>query len=342
MILLLIISLVLLFVSFVQIGNRHLCQLYVFNVKNTISLRGLLAILIIIHHLSQKLESPDYLVLNQFIFWGPVIVGLFFFFSGYGLMVSYLTKGETYLDGFLSKRYIKMLTPFLVALFFYSFYIISTDGLESFCFQSNIAKSNTLIPTSWFVFVILLFYFAFYVIAKLCTKGVRIVIALFWFSTIYTLFLLYLRWGSWWYSSIYALNVGTLYALFEKKYRDWLMCNNHLRLSLLFFMGGAFLITIVALLDNYIIHIPLWSWIVYVLIPLLVVHFVYVLGPLKSNLFRILGIFSYEIYIMQGIFQKELEGYKYNSFFYILLVVILSCITAYLLHRISLLITKRI
>lgn len=48
---------------------------------------------------------------------GSKAVSVFLFFSGYGLMHSYLKKGTAYLDGFVQKRIGKIILPLLVAYF---------------------------------------------------------------------------------------------------------------------------------------------------------------------------------------------------------------------------------
>ena len=88
-----------------------------FSKQATVPLRGLLATGIVLHHLSLRLveASPDCSWLwSQFSFWGAPIVAVFFFLSGYGLMVSLITKGQKYLDGFLKKRLLKIVLPLVL------------------------------------------------------------------------------------------------------------------------------------------------------------------------------------------------------------------------------------
>ena len=88
-----------------------------FSKQATVTLRGLLATGIVLHHLSLRLveASPDCAwIWSQFSFWGAPIVAVFFFLSGYGLMVSLITKGQKYLDGFLKKRLLKIVLPLVL------------------------------------------------------------------------------------------------------------------------------------------------------------------------------------------------------------------------------------
>lgn len=76
-----------------------------------LSFRGGLALLIVFHHISKVFEFP---LSSQGGIYGETVVGLFFFFSGYGLMMQYMKRGETYLNGLLLNRAKKLLPSFLI------------------------------------------------------------------------------------------------------------------------------------------------------------------------------------------------------------------------------------
>ena len=90
------------------------------NVDRTLSLRGILVLLIVLHHLSGVTSfpglSPSFrMLVSQFTFFGGGAVSMFFFISGYGLMASLHKKGKIYLDSFYKKRFLKLLPPLLIA-----------------------------------------------------------------------------------------------------------------------------------------------------------------------------------------------------------------------------------
>lgn len=92
---------------------RRTDGLYDFNSKATLPLRGLLAIGIILHHLSLTYQFNE--CINVFhispIFYfremGGPIVAIFFLITGYGLSKSLQIKGTSYLSGFLKKDWEK-------------------------------------------------------------------------------------------------------------------------------------------------------------------------------------------------------------------------------------------
>lgn len=101
-----------------------------FSVEATLPLRGLLAVGIVLHHISQRVGQavPDVWGLSQFEFLGAPIVAVFFFLSGYGLMKSLRVKGTSYLDGFLRKRMTKVLLPLLLCSLVYSVADLGISG----------------------------------------------------------------------------------------------------------------------------------------------------------------------------------------------------------------------
>ena len=78
---------------------------------NSNKIKGLLALLIIIHHLSIYIK--DTILLKVFTIVGVIAVSAFFFYSGYGLMTSYLKK-ENYLKDFWNKRIMKIIILYIV------------------------------------------------------------------------------------------------------------------------------------------------------------------------------------------------------------------------------------
>lgn len=75
------------------------------------SFRGILALLIVFAHVSHDYNFP---LSSEGKPYGMVCVGLFFFFSGYGLMKQYIVRRETYLECFLLKRLKKLLPSFFI------------------------------------------------------------------------------------------------------------------------------------------------------------------------------------------------------------------------------------
>ena len=107
------------FISSITRGRK--VRIYDFSLENTLPLRGVLALLIALHHVSQRIVSTP--ILSEFSKWGEYIVALFFFIMGYGLTISYEKKGTSYLDGFFKRRIIKLILPYIICIIGYTSYL---------------------------------------------------------------------------------------------------------------------------------------------------------------------------------------------------------------------------
>lgn len=129
---------------------------------------GIAAILIVFHHLAQlmanlEMDQGPFAYLEYI---GVSLVGLFFFFSGYGLFSSKKNR-EDYFKGFLKKRLVTVLVPFYLIIIIF---VISALAMGEPMTAGEIVAYLTgwwLLNTQmWFVVEIAIFYVAFYLIFK--------------------------------------------------------------------------------------------------------------------------------------------------------------------------------
>ena len=192
---------------------------------------GFCAVGIMLHHMSQTIyfanEDPGILLFMVDI--GVCFVGLFFFFSGYGLYTSLRDKPD-YLKGFLRGRLPSVLVPFYMCNFVFI--------LGSYLFGYEF-KTGELVPyltgvilmnsQMWYIVEILIMYLLFYIVFRLIKNrnaacGVYIVLTLIligfslrlghdkttptqglWFH------------GEWWYNTTLLMPAGMLFAKWEKQ-----------------------------------------------------------------------------------------------------------------------------
>ncbi len=85
------------------------------SLQNAKILQGIAALGVMLHHLTQSITNYGAVYkgpITEFNWFGVLFTSIFFFFSGYGLLKSYLTK-PNYLKSFLGKRLPAVLIPFL-------------------------------------------------------------------------------------------------------------------------------------------------------------------------------------------------------------------------------------
>ena len=187
---------------------------------------------IILHHVTQQITS--YGTYNK----GPVTLlnytgflftALFFFFSGFGLVTSLMTKPD-YLDSFLYKRLPSVLIPFWVinalGVLLQTFvYGVHTTLSQALCQVFGITLINS---NGWFIVEIVIFYLLFYVLMRLIRNRD---VALILLSLAVIAFIVYcfhqghdpqgrqIHWfrGEWWYNSTIAFLPGLWFARFKDK-----------------------------------------------------------------------------------------------------------------------------
>ncbi len=293
-----------------------------FDARRTLPLRGIAAIVVVLYHVAANVREVP--VLNQFLWFGDIAVCLFFFLSGYGLLVSYNKKGDNYLHGFLKHRFAKLLPPFLIAAIGYEIYQSFQPEHSTLGSIMAIAHGGTILPDSWFVLTIMVYYLLFFACARLFRKPHALVVAL-WFASVAYVALCYgLGWDQYWYKTVCAINVGFTYALFEDRVKAVIATHR----NALLWASAAIALAIVAFsLTSVVLPVSF-------LIPLLVVAVVYAMGMCRSRTLDFLGTISYEIYIMQCIWRHKLYiTASIHWSVYLILTLAVTILTAWLLHR---------
>ncbi|MBO4928446.1 MAG: acyltransferase [Clostridiales bacterium] len=213
-------ALVAVLIAGARVSKRHEWQEEPFSLDSSKAIQGLSAVCIILHHLSQDLlkEAGPFEFLSGC---GVLFVGIFFFFSGYGLYTSLKTKKD-YLKGFLKKRFITILIPFYmcIAVFTIASCICGTKykPLELLGVLSGWSLINNHM---WYIVEIAILYLAFFIIYKLIKNRTAATSVMALFALLMMGGSLYLchgkdfscaYWfmGEWWYNSSILFIVGIL------------------------------------------------------------------------------------------------------------------------------------
>lgn len=197
----------------------------------TDSIKGIFAIIIIYSHGRGYLPPPasltspfDIMFYKAIQAIGQLMVVMFLFYSGYGIMESYRKKSG-YLSGFARHRILKTLVIFDVAVILYialglmlgrTFsipeYILSFVGWES------IDNSN------WFVFDIIALYLLVYLSLVARTRwqlsAWKFHVIVFALCGAFILFIAATKKESYWYDTVLAFPAGLLYSEYKGKIED--------------------------------------------------------------------------------------------------------------------------
>ncbi len=191
---------------------------------------------IILHHLAQI--STNYGTVNKglitsFNYLGFLFTSIFFFYSGFGLIFSFLNKPD-YLETFLGKRLPYVLIPFWVANLFGVIInnILFPTGQKAGDLVLDVLGISLYNSFGWFIIEIVILYLLFYFLFKKI-KNSDIALILLCIAVVLIILMGFFRghdpnydkshWfqGEWWYNSTIAFAAGMLYARFKSSLDDF-------------------------------------------------------------------------------------------------------------------------
>ena len=303
-----------------------------FSIETTLPLRGLLALLIVLHHLSLRLtymipEESMINYLHDFNCWGEPLVSIFFFMSGYGIVKSYQKKGKSYLAGFISGRLVKLMIPFLICCLVYIPF--NDNTLLSIVSMDTWKNDCPLLPASWFVVVILFQYLIFYISARIFFNIDKIIVSAWLLSVLMMLLLEIFEFKQFWWHTLLAFNVGMSVSYYEVFLRRYMLGKR--------FLFFVYCLLLVSFYLNDITDIPLkWS---FLLIVVLLPFFIWQLicnGIIHDISFlKFSGKISYEIYLVHvAIMSVLFEAIGKYTILFIFSTYIISLLCSYALNYI--------
>ena len=243
----------------VKFGNT--IQLYPFDLRETIPLRGILAVCVFLTHLCPHLDGASPW-LSDPCNWGPPSVACFFLLAGYGLAYSVKTKGPTYLDGFFRKRLSRLIWPFAVMAVVYQVYKFIGG---TFSWHSLLLEPS---PLSWFIYALLIWYVGFYVCFKNSRSRQSSIVRVWIFTAVYMAVTVKMHWGYYWIS-ILPMPMAMTYVFYEEAAKDFI--RKRPRFCLLAMIGLFAVVMGYTLFAIYVRHLPGWGPLVYNTLPVWVV-----------------------------------------------------------------------
>ncbi|MBQ8322986.1 MAG: acyltransferase [Clostridia bacterium] len=221
--------------------------------EQTEAVKGIFAIIILFSHmrgyitLSSSFADRSYGILLNMI--GQLMVAIFFFYSGYGVIQSYKNK-DKYTKTFLKNRILKTWLHFAVAVacyFILSFIIGKTYSWQDYAFcwigWTSVGNSN------WFIFIALSLYIltwaAFPIAEKFfkARKSIAVSFIVCGFSIV--LWFVFYVFGkeTWWYDTLLCYPLGMLFSTGKEKLDFYLEKNKR---SNYLIVAASFLLFIVS------------------------------------------------------------------------------------------------
>lgn len=321
------------------IMNNKIIDLNYLDAKNTNYLRGFFALFIIFHHISQRISQSE--IFDNFLFLGEYAVAFFFFLSAYSLVTQY-KKQANYMDNFLRKRLAKLFVPYLLfSILYFIFWYFIYDKYDT---KEELLKifvdHESIIISGWFLQGIIVMYISFYLSFRF-VKSIKIAA---WLNlTIVGLIIfvmMFLNIGYWEYNSLLAFPMGIFWGMYKENI-DVVLKNYYksllITVTILIYLAHNYVdILLFFEIKDAVYTYGIWANIKNIIF---VVFFILLALKLdfKNKLFAFLGEISLELYLIHGMFiyylPDILGGDKKDDFIYASLVIILSIISAYILHK---------
>ena len=300
------------------------------------ALRGIFAIVVIFHHLTQCTEGGHFF--RYFANAGFMAVGVFLFFSGYGLQKKY-DSDLSYQEGFLLKRIPAVLIPYLVAtIVYWGGYAVAGAGSSVTYMLTSIFSDHTMVANGWYVMNILAFYVFFCLLMLVCKRkrGLMVTGGVL-FALLWAFFCIKMELGIWWYNATLTLGLGMFWAAYEEKILKVIEKG----------VTGFFLLSTAAFLVAFHVLAKVGSFLPGFYVPMervVSILFIFmVLGfsmkfKVGNKVLYFIGDISYELYLIHGIwiywFRYDFV-YIENEMVMMVMVFAGSIVSAVVLHKIS-------
>lgn len=300
------------------------------------ALRGIFAIVVIFHHLTQYTVGGHFF--RYFANAGFLAVGVFFFFSGYGLQKKY-DSDPSYKKGFLLKRIPSVLIPYLVAtLVYWGGYAVAGAGSSVTYMLTSIISDHTMVANAWYVMNILAFYVFFYLLMLVCKRKRGLMVAGgVLFAFLWTFFCMKMDLGIWWYNATLTIGLGMFWAAYEEKILEVIEKG----------ATGFFLLSTAAFLLSFHELEKVGSILPDLYVPMervISILFLFmILGfsmkfKVGNKVLYFIGDISYELYLVHGLwiywFRNDF-AYIENEMVLLVMVFAGAIVSAVVLHKIS-------
>lgn len=291
-----IINFVLMTFVFIALFRPGIPQINAFDKDATTPLRFILAVFVAITHLPWLTPLKI----------GTPAVAVFLFISGYGMVKSYLFKGNRYLDGLGWKYVMKLLGPYFVCgipwmmrLFIGGLISDKYDYNLKFIFRGLYhGDVSVFLPNSWYPWALLYFGVVFILAYRIRERFYRQLAIWIGLVSYYILTRYVLHYGAWWYISTWAFAIGCSYAEYEdriieviKKFK-W----KYPLIMFLTYVIFRFGIGKLPLLKG----VPIISEISHVMIGIVIITTLYLYPLPRWKWLMFLGTISYEYYLCHG------------------------------------------
>lgn len=299
---------------------------------NTSCLKGVFAVFVLIHHLYQYSGLFHNSLLGMILqALGYLSVGMFFFYTGYGMMCSKNKEGYGKTIG--KKRILPLYIFYVFLILLYSLWqMVLQYPLTPSRFFQSFFFGNTIVPLGWYLQVTFVVYLILWAVFSSVKSDKQCLLITGIALLLYCIVCCLIGLSSTWYESIFCVLLGMTWAV----YKDSIDRNIARKKWMAFIITGFIFVVFLAgakvspVLQTEVKIISAVAFAVFVTVATIVLPRVLYNNPVT----KILGKYSLEIYVCQGFFlllRKEGRVYIDNPYVFIGIVIIGTAILAVLM-----------
>lgn len=308
---------------------------------STLALRGIMAVEIVLYHMADNAVGG--ILFRHLGHFGYIPVPVFFFLSGYGLIVSFNKKGNNYLKGFWKNRILYLVIIYALVYVIYSCITFALG--KEITILGMIKNFFTGVPPAtalWYILVQLALYIIFWMAFKIKTGNKQRIAIVFICVVALSVLLYFVKSEIHWYQSNFAFPLGLLWGEYKEKIEGFIKKGK----NYIVFMACSLLITVVSLGIIYVSrHFDFYFEIINIIFRNIfglaatidVILLLRVMKP-NSRYWKSLGSISLEIYLFHSLAWTILRNQYFsikNNALWTILTLILSILIAYFANKVN-------
>lgn len=266
---------------------------------------------------------------------GQLLVVMFLFYSGYGVMESYKKKGDEYIEGFPKKRILTTLLNFdMAVLMFLILDLCLNIELDVYQIVLSFVAWDSIGNSNWYIFIILVCYIVTFFSFRRYRQNIGGGIFFIVIVSLILIGLLYFakRPKASWYNTILCYPAGMYFSVYKNKTEEWAEKNYTKSLMtsfLLFFIIHIANLQLPSYVNAYSYNVESIIFTFLVVLLTMKVH-------VGNKMLYWFGLNLFPLYIYQRIPMvsiREIAGQQWlcdHPYFYVVICLIVSVLLAYL------------
>lgn len=300
--------------------------------KETKALKGILAVMVLLSHLSGRVKLFSTSLLGtMFSAFGYLAVSVFFFLSGYGLYTRYRQTGSGYIKGFFGRKILPFYGVWICVIAIYVLRDLLFKGTVNWIMLAqSFLFGDSVVNFGWYFQAQLVLYVLFWLIFSFVKE--KKMLWIFVATCVYCGVCIFMGLATTWYEAVFCFPMGMMIAEYRDKILSWLQDSK----KWLLYLAIGTCVFLVALFFGNRSVLPQPIRILVKVFSSLCFSGMVVMAATRIRVSCVItdfiGKISLEIYVLQGLFLNGLRPVISNDWIYmgavtagtILLAVVLN------------------